>query len=398
MTGTRTSELQFGDVLVPIREVRVGERSRRDLGDLAELRESIRAKGLLQSIVLTSDYRLIAGLRRLRAAEELHWEHIPARIAMSLNTALALLEAERDENSCRKDLTPEELVVQARRLRALEEPAAKERQRLHGGTAPNRTREHSGKVSTSVGGRTRDRLGQALGVSGRTLDKAEEIVQAAEQEPEKFQSLLDVMNRTGRINGVHQRLKRIRQAEAIQKEPPPLPQGPFRVIVVDPPWRYAKRPDDPTHRASVPYPSMDHESLRALDVAGLACGDAVLWLWTTNAHMPDAVDLVKVWGFEHKTILTWVKQKMGVGDWLRGQSEHCILAVRGKPTVTLTNQTTVLHADAGRHSAKPDEFYALVESLCPGSKVELFARKRRQSWVCHGDELAPAKGDESGPT
>jgi ParB/Sulfiredoxin domain/MT-A70 len=56
--------------------------------------------------------------------------------------------------------------------------------------------------------------------------------------------------------------------------------------------------------------------------------------------------------------------------------------------VTLTNQSTVLFAPApeNRHSRKPDAFYELVESLCPGSKVELFCRHPRCGWAAHGDE------------
>ena len=40
-----------------------------------------------------------------------------------------------------------------------------------------------------------------------------------------------------------------------------------------------------------------------------------------------------------RTILTWAKDRFGNGDWLRGQTEHAIMAVRGKPIVTLTNQS-----------------------------------------------------------
>jgi N6-adenosine-specific RNA methylase IME4 len=54
--------------------------------------------------------------------------------------------------------------------------------------------------------------------------------------------------------------------------------------------------------------------------------------------------------------------------------------------VTLTNQGTALHAPRREHSRKPEEFYRLVESLCPGSKVELFARAARPGWVAHGDQ------------
>jgi N6-adenosine-specific RNA methylase IME4 len=84
--------------------------------------------------------------------------------------------------------------------------------------------------------------------------------------------------------------------------------------------------------------------------------------------------------------LTWVKDKMGMGEWLRGQSEHCLLAARGRPTVQLTNQTTVLHAPAGAHSAKPDAFYTMIETLCPAPRyAELFQRKARPNWEGHGD-------------
>jgi N6-adenosine-specific RNA methylase IME4 len=82
---------------------------------------------------------------------------------------------------------------------------------------------------------------------------------------------------------------------------------------------------------------------------------------------------------------------MGTGDWLRGQSEHCIMAVRGKPTVVLTNQTTLLHGPVREHSRKPDEFYALVESLCPAPRYAyLFSREQRDGWDMHGDELPKA--------
>lgn len=175
-------------------------------------------------------------------------------------------------------------------------------------------------------------------------------------------------------------------AEQIRSEPRPTPEGPFRVIVLDPPWRYSARADDPTHRARNPYPDMDLEEIKALPVAALAHTDSIIWLWTTNAFMREAFDCIDAWGFEVKTILTWMKDKMGLGDWLRGRTEHCIMAVRGKPVVTLTNQTTALEAPVGKHSAKPDKFFELVESLCPGSKLEMFARGTRGEWTKWGAE------------
>jgi N6-adenosine-specific RNA methylase IME4 len=114
----------------------------------------------------------------------------------------------------------------------------------------------------------------------------------------------------------------------------------------------------------------------------------VLWLWTTNSHMREAFDVLEAWGFSHKTILTWVKDRLGAGNWLRGQTEHCLMAVRGKPAVELTNQTTILQGPVRAHSQKPDEFYTLVEKLCPAPRYAyLFSRSHRERWDCHGDEL-----------
>jgi N6-adenosine-specific RNA methylase IME4 len=164
------------------------------------------------------------------------------------------------------------------------------------------------------------------------------------------------------------------------------------VIVADPPWPYEKRAADASHRGALPYAALTLEQIRALPVGGLATADAILWLWTTNAFLPAACEVARAWGFEHKTMLTWVKDRIGCGDWLRGQTEHCLLAVRGRPVVTLAGQSTVLRGAVREHSRKPEAFYELVESLCPGSKVELFARATRPGWRAHGDQAGRFTG------
>ena len=170
--------------------------------------------------------------------------------------------------------------------------------------------------------------------------------------------------------------------EQIKREPKPLPDGPFRVQAIDPPWKYESRAEDKTHRARNPYPDMTVDEIKALPVGEKAHPEGcILWLWTTNAFMRQAFECLDAWGFENKTILTWVKDKMGTGDWLRGKTEHCLMAIKGKPIITLTNQTTALSGPLREHSRKPDEFYALVDSLCPGNKAEWFARTMREGWT-----------------
>ena len=293
------------------------------------------------------------------------------------------------ENSERKDFTLSESVAIKRALEPMQRAAAKERQREGG----RRGGEGSGKLAQASKGSTRDRVAAFTGTKRTTLEKAEAIVAAAEADPKRFGKLLDDMDRTGRANGVFRRLKIARQAEEIRKEPPPLPnRGPYRVIVADPPWPYEVRDEDPSHRAVLPYVTLSIAQICALPVPSILHEDAIVFLWTTNFFMRHAYAVLDAWGLTERTIVTWGKPSFGFGDWLRGQTEHCILATRGRPTVTLTNQSTLLMPPWSRgHSRKPPEFYDLVESLCPAPRnADLFSRYRHnEKWDCHGDE-APA--------
>jgi len=175
--------------------------------------------------------------------------------------------------------------------------------------------------------------------------------------------------------------KRIKELEEKAKNLKP-PEGKYNVIVIDPPWPYGTKYDPEGRRVASPYPEMSIEELKKLEIP--ADDDCILWLWTTNAFMHEAFHLLEAWGFKPKTILTWVKDRMGIGDWLRGKTEHCILAVKGHPIVNLTNQTTVLFGKVREHSRKPDEFYELVEGLCYGKKLDYFGREEREGWDVYG--------------
>jgi N6-adenosine-specific RNA methylase IME4 len=275
------------------------------------------------------------------------------------------------EEQKQKELLPSEIAALAQYLLKDERAGAEARRRanLKKGAAPPEGERFP------VRGRSLDRIGAHFQVSGRTLRKIMEMAEGG------FAREMDAAG-VGRIDGAYLRYKIQEEARRIRSLPP-LPQGPFRVIVLDPAWEYDKN-EWRFSVAAADYPTMPVDEIRELNISALADQDCILWLWTTNSHMGAALDLVRHWGFRQKTILTWVKDRMGAGEWLRGQTEHCILAVRGTPVKTLTNQTTVLHAPRGSHSEKPEAFYRLVEALCPGSKVELFARKKRKGWVTHG--------------
>lgn len=165
-----------------------------------------------------------------------------------------------------------------------------------------------------------------------------------------------------------------------------MPNGLFQVIVIDPPWPYSQSEYNAySHRVANPYNSMSIEEIMTMDIpADVNCS---LWLWATNSFLHDAFHILEAWAFEYKTMLTWFKQKTGVGNYLRGQTEHCLLATIGNPIFTHLAQGTALEAKARGNSEKPDEFYDLVNGLCPGNKLDIFARKQREGWQVYGNQL-----------
>jgi N6-adenosine-specific RNA methylase IME4 len=352
-----------------IDRIEVGFRYRRDLGDLRTLTESIVEVGLLHPVVVTPAGRLIAGQRRLEACRQLGWTDVPVTVVDLYEAA----RGEAHENFVRKDLLPSEIVALKRAIEPLERRDARQRQ----GSRVDLC--HTPTVAGCKGD-ARDKIARYLGVGRTTIERAEAVLEAAEEEPEQFGHLVEQMDRSGKVAGAYRRLTVLRQARELEQSAPALPTGPFQVIVADPPWRYDGGND-------LPYPTMDIEEIKAMPVRDIADENAILWLWTTNAHLRVAFDVVEAWGFEYKSLLTWIKDRMGTGEWLRGQTEHCILAARGIPIFLNGSHSTALEAVRREHSRKPEEFYALVEATCAGAKLDLFSRMQRKGWHVHGNAV-----------
>ncbi|MGA7235638.1 MAG: MT-A70 family methyltransferase [Bryobacteraceae bacterium] len=335
--------------------------------------EDIRAYGQREKILVDEDGAILDGRNRYRACRELGIE--PRTQTWRLrgdDSALALVIS---LNIKRRHLDATAKAVLAEKLESMFAKEAKERERI-GGRA-------KGKEKIPDPGQARDKAAKVVGANPHYVSDVKALKQSA---PEVYELVASGELTVPEAKAAVKAEAKAQIAEQIRNEPQPLPDGPFRVIVADPPWAYASRADDGTHRARNPYPDMSLDDIRALPVAARAADDAVLWLWTTNAFLRESFTVLDAWGFEYRNTLTWGKNRIGLGDSLRGQTEHCLYAIKGRPIVTLTNQSTLLIAEAGKHSAKPDEFYALVESLCPGSKLEMFARKPREGWQVWGAE------------
>lgn len=398
---------------IAIKDIQIGKRLRL-LGDVTELAESIERVGLLQPVTVTEGNLLVFGRHRIEAVKLLGWADIDATVVTldELDRELA----EIDENLIRNELTVLERAEHLARRKELYEarhPDTKQHvaggKKRHGsasdkmsfaddaarglGTTP-RTVQRDVKIATSLPKPIRDAV-RSTPIANSKVD-----LQALSKVSKTDQKKAVKLIKAGKAKTVREALRTAKKAEArrrIEAEPT-LPEGPFRVLVADPPWAYEKRAGDPTQRGQTPYPTMSVEEICKLPVERIAHPEgSMLWLWVTNAHaaLGEHARVARAWGFEPKTFLTWLKPRIGLGDILRGQTEHCLVATRGDLLpLRLTNQSTALFDSGGyleetarEHSRKPGSFLELVESLCPGSKVELFARETREGWVAWGAEV-----------
>lgn len=171
----------------------------------------------------------------------------------------------------------------------------------------------------------------------------------------------------------------------------------FATIVADPPWApalggsWGARGDK--GRPQRFYDTMPLEQIKAIAVP--AASQAHLYLWAIAAHVDWGYDVARAWGFEPVITWTWKKPGLGVGRF-RCNTEHVIVARRGSRHGNPFGQGgrsqqatagTLFEWPRGRHSEKPEPFYDLVETLSPGPRLEMFARRERPGWERWGNEV-----------
>jgi N6-adenosine-specific RNA methylase IME4 len=170
----------------------------------------------------------------------------------------------------------------------------------------------------------------------------------------------------------------------------------FRCIVADPPWPmerskgtlYAGATDTPPMKTvALDYPTMTVADIAAMPVRTVAAKGCHLYLWTTQRFLRDAYTVLDAWGFKQGAVLVWSKPPKGVcGTWVCS-AEFCIFARRGTLAAKRRHIGTVFEWKRGRHSAKPEAFQDMVETVSPGPRLELFARRARPGWTVWGNEV-----------
>lgn len=164
------------------------------------------------------------------------------------------------------------------------------------------------------------------------------------------------------------------------------PRKLYKTILADPPWsknQYGAR------GACMHYDLMPLERIKNMPVGDLAEENAVCWLWVTNSTIDAGHAVLRAWGFEPKSVLTWLKFRpgLGLGIYLRNNTEHVLLGVKGKMPIAVKNQPSWFIAPTAGHSVKPNEFFSIAERCYPGPYLELFARRRYPGWDAWGKEI-----------
>ena len=161
----------------------------------------------------------------------------------------------------------------------------------------------------------------------------------------------------------------------------------FPTIYADPPWRYSNTAA--RGAASNHYQTLSLDELSALPIRTVACRQAHLHLWTTNAFLPESFELLRAWGFSYKSCFVWIKPQLGMGNYWRVSHEFLLLGVRGGLPFNDKSQRSWIVNRRRRHSEKPYAVRQLIEQVSPGPYLELFGREElpNSGWTVFGNRV-----------
>ncbi|MBA7493501.1 hypothetical protein ES702_04060 [subsurface metagenome] len=201
--------------------------------------------------------------------------------------------------------------------------------------------------------------------------------------------------------------KKRKKQSKLPKIYPKLPDKKFDIIYADPPWYYrGKLQFDKSSKskekmdlsknifissAIFKYPTLKKSELMKIPVYEIAKDDCLLFMWTTNPHLAQAIEVGKSWGFEYKTVaFVWDKMMHNPGHYTLSYCELCLLFKRGripKPRGA-RNVKQLIRSPRGKHSKKPIEVAHRIEKMFPSQeRIELFARKKLKGWSAWGLDM-----------
>jgi len=360
----------------------------------SELVQDVRDHGIREPIVLL-DGLILDGRNRYRAARECGAEiptvdfegDDPLAFVLSLNLRRRhLSESQRATVAAKVENTKQGRPENNANLQVSRSTAAK----------MLNVSERSVASAAVVLERGSPELIAAVEIGQASVSAAAEVARLPEPEQKQIvakgeKEILEAAKRIRSDRAESKRVERVTKISEIAKGNAPLGTAErYPVIYADPPWRYENAPMGGDNRAiENHYPTMTLEEICALPVGALAADDAVLFLWATAPKLSECMTVIEAWGFTYRTCMVWVKEQIGMGYWARSQHELLLIAKKGEipPPPPSARPSSVLMAPRDKHSAKPHEYYELIEAMCPGlPKIELFCRSPQPGWAVWGNQ------------
>jgi N6-adenosine-specific RNA methylase IME4 len=185
---------------------------------------------------------------------------------------------------------------------------------------------------------------------------------------------------------------------------PDLPEKKYDIIYADPPWDYGgKMQFDKSGKkevninwnnnifisaANFKYPTLKTEEMMKIPINEIAKDDCLLFMWVTNPHLSQGIELGKAWGFAYKTVaFVWDKMNHNPGQYTLSYCELCLVFKRGKIPKPrgARNIKQLVREPRGEHSEKPLEVLKGIEQMFPTQeRIELFARHKPEGWDVWG--------------
>ena len=176
----------------------------------------------------------------------------------------------------------------------------------------------------------------------------------------------------------------------------------YNIIYADPAWEYwSKSAVNNTKWTEIKplsehYNTMKIGDIKSLPIKNIIADDCACFLWVTDSHLKEWIEVLESWGFKYKTIaFNWIKKTnnwntcVNVAPWTLKSSEICLLWTKGAMTKYKKNNSVrqLIEAERTKHSKKPEEAIKRIEDLFWDiPRLEMFCRFPRVWWDVWGNQ------------
>jgi N6-adenosine-specific RNA methylase IME4 len=182
----------------------------------------------------------------------------------------------------------------------------------------------------------------------------------------------------------------------------PFPDKKYKIIYADPPWAFSSKElqkygGERFTSMDKHYETQSKDWIKDLPVKDIAEDDCALFLWSTDAHLGEAIETMDSWGFKYITVaFVWEKLTAtgktvaNLGAWTMKNYELCLFGTKGRMLQykKVNNIYQKVASERTKHSKKPEKVRQNIELLFGDlSRIELFARQKNEGWDCWGNEV-----------